>query len=96
MQYFDKYYITLEFAMKINQIVQETTTTTAGCVAPTEMGFVKMQTRNPSIYGGTKAGNLLKGKKTNKPFANSVNESAELSEADLQEDDIIVLPCQGR
>jgi hypothetical protein len=80
--------------MKINQIVQETTT--SGCVAPTEMGFVKMQTRNPSVYGGTKAGNLLKGKKTNKPFANSVNESAELSEADLQEDDIIVIPGQGR
>ena len=80
--------------MKINQIVQETTT--AGCVAPTEMGFVKMQTRNPGVYGNTKAGNLLKGKKTNKPFANSVNESAELSEADLQEDDIIVLPGQGR
>jgi hypothetical protein len=60
------------------------------------MGFVKMQTRNPSVYGGTKAGNLLKGKKTSKPFANSINESAELSEADLQEDDIIVLPGQGR
>jgi hypothetical protein len=80
--------------MKINQIVQETTT--SGSVAPVEHGFVKMQTRNPSVYGNTKAGNLLKGKKTNKPFANSVNESAELSEADLQEDDIIVLPGQGR
>ena len=80
--------------MKINQIVQETTT--SGSVAPVEHGFVKMQTRNPSVYGGTKAGNLLKGKKTNKPFANSVNESAELSEADLQEDDIIVIPGQGR
>ena len=95
MQYFDKYYITLEFAMKINQIVQETTT--AGSITPgAQHGFVKMQTRNPSVYGNTKAGNLLKGKKTNKPFANSVNESAELSEADLQEDDIIVLPGQGR
>jgi len=80
--------------MKINQIVQETTT--SGSVAPVEHGFVKMQTRNPGVYGNTKAGNLLKGKKTNKPFANSVNESAELSEADLQEDDIIVLPGQGR
>lgn len=94
MQYFDKYYITLELAMKINQIVQETTT--AGLVAPVEQGFVKMQTRSPSIYGSTKAGNLLKGKKTKAPYANSVNESAELSEADLQEDDIIVLPGQGR
>ena len=81
--------------MKINQIVQETTT--AGSIAPgAQHGFVKMQTRSPSVYGSTKAGNLLKGKKTNKPFANSVNESAELSEADLQEDDIIVLPGQGR
>ena len=53
--------------MKINQIIQETTT--AGAVAPVEHGFVKMQTRNPSVYGGTKAGNLLKGKKTNKPYA---------------------------
>jgi hypothetical protein len=92
---FDKYYITLELAMKINQIVQETTT--SGSIAPgAQQGFVKMQTRSPSVYGSTKAGNLLKGKKTNKPFANSVNESAELSEADLQEDDIIVLPGQGR
>jgi hypothetical protein len=81
--------------MKINQIVQETTT--AGSIGPgAQHGIVKMQTRNPSVYGSTKAGNLLKGKKTNKPFANSVNESAELSEADLQEDDIIVLPGQGR
>jgi hypothetical protein len=59
---FDKYYITLEFAMKINQIVQETTT--AGSIAPVEHGFVKMQTRSPSVYGNTKAGSLLKGKKT--------------------------------
>ena len=59
--------------MKISQIIQETTT--SGSVAPVELGFVKMQTRNPSVYGGNKVGNLLKGKKTNKPFANSVNES---------------------
>ena len=59
--------------MKISQIIQETTT--SGSVAPVELGFVKMQTRNPSVYGGNKVGNLLKGKKTSKPFANSVNES---------------------
>jgi hypothetical protein len=123
--------------MKISQIIQETTT--SGSVAPVELGFVKMQTRNPSVYGDTKAGNLLKGKKTNKPFANSVNESkmkdlaydmetmkpAEfqkkygksreqmkaspinkpaqpqkptplVNEADLQEDDVILVPGQGR
>jgi hypothetical protein len=80
--------------MKINQIVQETTT--AGSVAPVEQGFVKMQTRSPSVYGNTKAGNLLKGKKTSKPYANSINEGAEINEAHLEEDDIIVLPGQGR
>ena len=91
---FDKYYITLEFAMKINQIVQETTT--SGSVAPVEHGFVKMQSRNPSVYGNTKAGSLFKGKKTKAPYANSINESAELSEAELAEDDIILVPGQGR
>lgn len=60
--------------MKISQIIQETTT--SGSIAPTEHGFVKMQTRNPSVYGGNKVGNLLKGKKTSKPFANSLNEAA--------------------
>ena len=94
MQYFDKYYITLEFAMKINQIVQETTT--SGSVAPVEHGFVKMQTRSPSVYGNTKAGSLFKGKKTKAPYANSINEGAEISEAQLEEDDIILVPGQGR
>jgi hypothetical protein len=81
--------------MKISQIIQETSTT-AGSVAPVEHGFVKMQTRNPGVYGGNKVGNLLKGKKTNKAFANSVNESAEISETELSEQDLIVVPGQGR
>ena len=81
--------------MKISQIIQETSTT-AGSVAPVEHGFVKMKTRNPGVYGGNKVGNLLKGKKTSKPFANSVNESAEISETDLSEQDLIVVPGQGR
>ena len=120
--------------MKISQIIQETTT--AGSIAPTEHGFVKMQTRNPSVYGGNKVGNLLKGKKTNKAFANSLNEAAmkdlaydlqnmksaefqkkygksredmkaamskqpqksasAVNETDLSEQDLIVVPGQGR
>jgi len=116
--------------MKINQIIQETTT--AGSIAPTEHAFVKMQTRNPSVYGDQKVGSLFKGKKTNKPFANSINEGAvkqysmdlkeltdeefkkkykktkqearkamkekpaPVNEAHLEEDDIIVVPGQGR
>jgi hypothetical protein len=122
--------------MKISQIIQETSTT-AGSVAPVEHGFVKMQTRNPGVYGGNKVGNLLKGKKTSKPFANSLNEAAmkdlaydlqtmkpaefqkkygktreemkasmnkqpqqrpapPVNETDLSEQDLIVVPGQGR
>ena len=123
--------------MKISQIIQETITT-AGSIAPSvEHGFVKMQTRNPSVYGNTKAGNLLKGEKTSKPFANSLNEAAmkdlaydlqtmkpaefqkkygktreemkaamnkqpqqrpapPVNETDLSEQDLIVVPGQGR
>lgn len=121
--------------MKISQIIQETSTT-AGSIAPTEHGFVKMQTRSPSVYGGNKVGNLLKGKKVSKPFTNSLNEAAmkdlaydlqtmkpaefqkkygksreemkasmskqpqkptpSVNEADLSEQDLIVVPGQGR
>ena len=106
--------------------------TTSGSIAPTEHAFVKMQTRNPSVYGDQKVGSLFKGKKTSKPFVNSLNEGAmkqlsmdlkelkdeefkkkynktkqeartalkakpePVNEADLQEDDIIVVPGQGR
>jgi uncharacterized protein (DUF433 family) len=80
--------------MKIKQITE---TTTAGAIATTETALGGTQSRgNPSIYGGKKAGSLFKGKKTKAPYANSINESAELSEAHLEEDDIIVVPGQGR
>lgn len=57
--------------MKINQIIQETTT--SGSVAPVSHGFVKMQTRSP-VVNSKKGNNLLTGKVTNKKYANSVNE----------------------
>jgi hypothetical protein len=80
--------------MKIKQITE---TTTAGSIATTETALGGTQSRgNPSIYGGKKAGSLFKGKKTSAPYANSINESAELSEAQLEEDDVIVVPGQGR
>ncbi len=59
--------------MKINQIISETTT--SGSIAPVSHSFVKMQSRNPSVYSGDKPGTLFKGKKTKKPYANSVNEN---------------------
>ena len=119
--------------MKINHIINETTT--AGSVATVSTPLGATQTRgNSSIYGGKKVGNLLKGKKTSKPFANSLNEAAmkdlaydlqnmkpaeffkkygktreemkaamnkqpaqaPVNEADLQEDDVILIPGQGR
>lgn len=116
--------------MKINDIVTESTT--AGSIA-TVAAPMTTQSRNASIYGGKKGGNLLTGKKTNKKYANSVNESKmkelamdirnmdngnfkkkygktkehfkatlgdpdkkTVSEAQLEEDDVIVVPGQGR
>jgi hypothetical protein len=80
--------------MKIKQITE---TTTAGSIATVNSPLGGTQSRgNPSIYGGKKVGSLFKGKKTSAPYANSINESAELSEAQLEEDDVIVVPGQGR
>ena len=120
--------------MKINDIYESTT---AGSIA-TVAAPMTTQKRNgvgKGIYGNEKAGNLLTGKKTNKPYANSkVNESKmkelamdmrnmdngnfqkkykkskeqlkhalgdpdakkTVQEADLQEDDVIIVPGQGR
>lgn len=58
--------------MKINDIVTESTT--AGSIA-TVAAPMTTQSRNASIYGGKKVGNLLTGKKTKAKYANSVNES---------------------
>lgn len=62
--------------MKINQIIviNETSAgaTSSGSTVSSPIGAT--QTRNPSIYGGKKAGNLFTGKKTNKPYANSLSE----------------------
>jgi hypothetical protein len=71
--------------------------TTAGSIA-TVSAPMTTQSRNASIYGGKKGGNLLTGKKTNKKYANSkVTESKKsVQEAHLEEDDVIIVPGQGR
>lgn len=61
--------------MKINEFVTESTTSGAIATVATPM---TTQSRNASIYGSKKGGNLLTGKKTNKKYANSVNESVPL------------------
>ena len=126
--------------MKINQIITETSAgaTGSGSVATVSSPLGATKTRNASIYGDQKVGSLFKGKKTNKPFANSITEGAvkqlsmdlkggpdglsdeefkkkygktkaevrkemknkpepqkPVNEADLQEDDIIMVPGKG-
>jgi hypothetical protein len=87
--------ITLEFIMRITQIVQETTT--SGSVATVAQPLLKgAVTRNPSIYGKQgKPGSMFKGKVTNKPFVNSISESA-IKEEEISEQDLILVPGQGR
>jgi hypothetical protein len=82
--------------MRITQIVNETSAgaTGSGSVATVSSPLGATKTRNASIYGDKKVGNLLKGKKTNKPFANSVSEGKKVDEAKLDEDDIIIVPGQ--
>jgi hypothetical protein len=62
--------------MKINDINESSTT--SGAIAPVAAPMTKMQTRTvgQGVYGakGRKPGNLFTGKKTNKPFANSISE----------------------
>jgi hypothetical protein len=65
--------------MRFSQIISETSAgaTGSGSVATVSSPLGATQSRgNPSIYGGQKVGNLFKGKKTNKPFANSLSEGA--------------------
>jgi len=50
------------------------------------------QSRNPSIYGGKKAGNLLTGKKAKGKYANSVEARKHMNkvnEANVTEDDVL-------
>ena len=79
--------------MRFSQIVSETTT--SGSIATVENPLGATQSRNASIYGDKKVGSLFKGKKTSKPFANSVSEGKKVDEAKLDEEDIIVIPGQG-
>jgi len=83
-------------AMKITDIFE---TTTSGSVATVAKPMGKAQSRNgvgKGIYPGVKGGNLLTGKPSNKKFANSVKESKQIEEAHLEEDDLIIVPGQGR
>jgi len=118
--------------MKINDIYESTTAGSIATVAA-PMSTQKRSGVGKGVYGNEKAGNLLTGKKTNKKYANSVNESKmkelamdmrnmdngnfqkkykrskeqlkfvlgdpdkkTVQEAHLEEDDVIIVPGQGR
>jgi hypothetical protein len=70
--------------------------TTSGSVSTVAMPLGQTQTRTQ--VSGLEPVKKVMGAKAKKkgPYSNSINESAELSEADLQEDDIILVPGQGR
>ena len=118
--------------MKIKDIYESTTAGSIATVAA-PLSTQKRSNVGKGVYGNEKAGNLLTGKKTNKKFANSVNESKmkelaidiknmdngnfqkkykkskdyfirtlgdpnkmPVKEATLEEDDLIIVPGQGR
>jgi len=123
--------------MKITEICESTTSGAVATVAaPMNGGPMKRSSVGKGVYGGRKAGNLLTGKKTSKPFANSLKESEqvhvvyvdgkpttksinakdaqdhvttmkkkypnkkyeikkEVNEAQLEEEDLILIPGQG-
>jgi hypothetical protein len=70
--------------------------TTSGSVSTVAMPLGKTQTRT-QVSGLEPVKKVMGGKAKKKgPYSNSINENAELSETDLQEDDIILVPGQGR
>ena len=82
--------------MKIKQIVSETATT-AGSVATVAQPLGEVEKRAP-VSGLEPAEKVMKGKAKKKgPYANSISESKKrIEEADLSEEDVILVPGQGR
>ena len=73
----------------VDALVSETTTTSSA-VAPVAMPTGKMQSRNPSVYGGKNKGTMFSGKKTKAKTPNTV------SEDEISEQDLIVVPSQAK
>jgi hypothetical protein len=80
--------------MKIEHIINETTT--AGAVSSVAMPLGKTVKRtNETVKGLIPAEKVMKAKKKG-PYANSLSEGKNrVSEAELQEDDLIIVPGQG-
>lgn len=84
--------------MRFSQIISETSAgaTGSGSVATVSSPLGATQTRNASIYGDKKVGSLFKGKKTSKPYANSISEGKQVEEARLEEEDKIIPVGKGK
>ena len=88
--------------MKINQVINETTT--AGAIATVESPMNGMASRYPKIKGIEPVNKIMKGKRKKKgPYANSmVSENRiqrspnDLHEEELSEDDLIIVPGQNK
>ena len=79
--------------MKFNEITENASSgsTGAGNIATVVAPMGGTQSRNPSIYGGKKAGNLLTGKKSKGKYANSVEarKQTKVNEANVTEDEVL-------
>jgi len=79
--------------MRIKQIVE---TTTAGSVATVAQPMMTQTRENTNVRGLKPVQQVMKGKTPKKgPYANSIVES-KVTEDDLAEQDLIVIPGQGR
>ena len=80
--------------MKFKDIIESASagSTSSGSVAPVASTLGSTKSRNPSIYGGGKAGNLLSGKKVKGKYANSVDARKNMNkvnEANVTEDEVL-------
>ena len=92
--------------MKFNEITENASSgsTGAGNIATVVAPMGGTQSRNPSIYGGKKAGNLLTGKKSKGKYANSVEarkhmnkvNEVKVAEAEVLEQEVLVIPGAKR
>ena len=80
--------------MKFKDIIESASagSTSSGSVAPVASTLGSTKSRNPSIYGGGKAGNLLSGKRAKGKYANSVDARKNMNkvnEANVTEDEVL-------
>ena len=79
--------------MKFKDIIESASSgsTGAGNVATVVAPMGGTQSRNPSIYGGKQAGNLLTGKSAKGKYANSVEarKQTKVNEANVTEDEVL-------